>query len=69
MTNPIIDESGNQMWFNSAGEIHREDGPALMGIDGGKAWCINGDLHREDGPAQEFANGEKHWWINGKKIQ
>ena len=43
---------------------HREDGPAVEGTDGDKAWYQNGKLHREDGPAVECANGHKAWYQN-----
>ena len=68
MTNPIIDKDGNKQWFNSKGELHREDGPATEWVNGNKFWCINGKFHREDGPAIELSNGTKMWFINGERI-
>ena len=46
--------------------LHREDGPAVEGADGYKAWWLNGKRHREDGPAVEVMYGNKEWRINGK---
>lgn len=40
------------------GQLHREDGPALMTFQGTKAWSRHGKLHREDGPAIEIAEEE-----------
>jgi hypothetical protein len=48
--------------------LHREDGPAVEGYDGYKAWYINGKRHREDGPAVEGADGSKYWYLNGVKF-
>ncbi len=62
----IISTPENEEWRNSAGLLHRLDGPALYSKDvrsqlitsGGISheeivygWCINGLLHRLDGPA------------------
>jgi len=69
MINPITDPDGNKEWYNSKGQLHREDGPARELANGiSKAWYINGNLHREDGAAIEWY-GKKSWWINGKKIK
>lgn len=37
--------------FLKDNELHREDGPAVVGDTSGEIWAINGNLHREDGPA------------------
>ena len=29
-------------WYNEAGQLHREDGPAIEYADGRKYWYING---------------------------
>lgn len=44
--------------------LHREDGPAYVGVTGTKHWCINNNLHRIDGPAIEYANGCVDWYLN-----
>ena len=48
--------------------LHREDGPAIEYIGGGKSWYRNGVEHRTDGPAHEWWNGEKEYWINDNFI-
>lgn len=58
--------NGIKQWFNKAGQLHREDGPAIEWENGGKEWFINGNHHRMDGPAIEYPNGHKEWWIDGR---
>ena len=53
-------------WKNKAGQLHREDGPAIEYINGDKYWYLNGKGHRIDGPAVEYANGSREWYINGQ---
>lgn len=57
-------------WRNSAGQLHREDGPAVEG-DGTRAWYLNGIRHRENGPALEHDSLNDtpaywSWWKHGK---
>lgn len=40
------------------GEIHNENGPAVIYSDGSKRWYINNLEHREDGPSTEHSNGQ-----------
>lgn len=47
--------------------LHREDGPALILINGSKEWRIKGELHREDGPAMTFPDGRQIWFFQGKR--
>ena len=60
-----VDEYGTRRYYNSAGQLHREDGPAVECSNGTKHWYQNGVRHREGGPAVEWHNGNKEWWING----
>ena len=39
---------GGRTWYLN-GELHREDGPALVSADGSVAWYLNRERHREDG--------------------
>ena len=57
-----VDEIGTRCYRNNAGKLHREDGPAVVFIDGYMEWWQNGQLHRIDGPAVEWANGTKEWY-------
>jgi hypothetical protein len=65
-----IDEYGTKTYFKDKAMtmLHREDGPAVEGYDGYKAWYINGKRHREDGPAVEWNDGSKYWYLNGVKF-
>ena len=62
-----LHENGDKIWRNSAGQLHRTDGPAIEYADGTKWWYIHGQLHRTDGPAIERANGTKYWWFNDQQ--
>ena len=66
MTNPVIDRIGNQRWYNSIGELHRTDGPAVLYTDGEQVWYFNGRLHRTDGPAYIGSDGTQELYINGR---
>lgn len=60
------EDSGFIFWYVN-GLLHREDGPAAVGLDV-DCWYINGMRHREDGPAVEYEIGSEYdneWWING----
>lgn len=47
------------------GQLHREDGPALVHQDGTTEWYLNGVLHRQGEPAVERVHGMKEWWSKG----
>ena len=53
-------------YYNTNGDLHREDGPAVVFANGYKAWWLNGERHREDGPATIYADGTQEWGINGE---
>lgn len=62
----FIDVWGTQMWYQH-GEIHRENGPAVIRSDGLEEWYKNGVKHRDnDLPAIIETNGTKEWCKNGK---
>lgn len=56
---------GEKQWYQN-GELHREDGPAVIFPDGSKYWYQNGKLHREDGPAEIHSDGYQAWYFQGK---
>lgn len=60
-----VNQSG-EYWKHN-GLLHRENGPAVIDINGAKAWYKNGRLHREDGPAFEAYDGLKVWYFEGHK--
>ena len=62
--NPV---TGTRKYYNAAGKLHREDGPAIVYKDGTEKWYQNGILHREEGPAIIYRNGTKIWFKQGKR--
>ena len=60
-----IDIYGTRCYYNNAGQLHRDDGPAVIRWSGTKFWYQNGVLHRTDGPAVEWSDGGKLWYQNG----
>ena len=60
-----VDRHGTRMYYNSAGQLHREDGPAIVHTDGTAMWYQNGQRHREAGPAVVYADGTRLWYQNG----
>jgi hypothetical protein len=48
------------------GQLHREDGPALVFSYGLMEYWQYGKLHRTDGPARIFPDGYEEWHANGK---
>ena len=64
----VVNEWGTRRYFNSANQLHRTDGPAVVYANGTKYWWQNGLRHRIDGPAVELPSGGKEWWINGKVL-
>ena len=63
-----VAKDGTRRYYNNAGELHRDEGPAVDWADGTKLWYQNGQLHRIDGPAVECRDGDKRWYINGKRL-
>jgi hypothetical protein len=65
-----IDQLGSKFYFKDKAMtvFHREDGPAIEGYDGYKAWYINGKRHREDGPAVEYAWSGRSWYLNDEYL-
>ena len=63
-----IGEYGQTEYKNKHGELHREDGPAVIYTNGSEEWYINDKLHREDGPAVIWEDGTKYWFLHDKKI-
>jgi len=59
-----VSKVGSVYYYNSLGEYHRIDGPAIERANGGKEWWINGIKHREDGPARISDDGCKYWYKN-----
>ena len=61
-----VEADGTQKWTNSASQLHRLDGPAVIRADGTKFWFKEGKKHRLDGPAVTHSGGAKYWFLEGK---
>ena len=59
-----VGEDGTVM-YQLDGKLHREDGPAVIYLNGSKHWWLNGKQHRIGGPAVFNADGYKAWIVNG----
>lgn len=59
---------GAQTWRKSNGELHREDGPAVIHSDGAQIWYKNGKQHCINGPSFIGYDGHKEWYLNGTEI-
>ena len=64
----FTNDEGIMFWLCN-GEIHREDGPAVIYPSGAQIWYKDGLRHREDGPAVINPNGDAEWYIDGVKIK
>ena len=63
-----VDRHGTRRYYNDAGLLHRDDGPAVVWRSGSVQWWLNGQLHRDVGPAIEYVDGSsKEWWLHGVK--
>ena len=49
----IVDEDGTKRWYLD-GELHREDGPAIVRANGEEFWYRNGRPHKEFGTTYVF---------------
>ena len=61
-----VGKNGEIIWKMPNGQLHRDNGPAVIYKDGTKVWWKHGKIHREDGPACEFTDGNKWWFFDGQ---
>jgi hypothetical protein len=47
----VIDSDGTENWYDDYGKYHKEDGPAIIYVNGDISWYKHGEYHRLDGPA------------------
>ena len=63
-----INSDGAKIWRNQEGELHRDNGPAVIYPNGQQEYYQNECLHRLDGPAivipflyyEYYQNGKRH---------
>ena len=61
-----VGKDGTRLYYNTAGQLHRTDGPAVEYSNGAKEWWQNDLRHRMDGPAVEYPSGRRFWYQNGQ---
>ncbi len=64
---PHVLPDGTELWYRN-GELHREDGPAVVWPNGYQVWCQNDQRHRKDGPAIVWPDGRQEWWQHGRRV-
>ena len=64
--NGVLNNNGNRLWTNSDGVRHREDGPAVVFLDGDKYWYISGKNFSKDEWLQWLKSGQSS--LNQKTI-
>ena len=57
---------GSKWWYKDT-QIHRDDGPARITVNGTKHWFQDGQLHRDKFPAVIYTDGTKEWWQKGRR--
>ena len=57
--------TGVRKYYNHAGQLHREEGPAVIWANGDCDWYYNGQLHRVGGPAVVWGSCAHSWYHNG----
>ena len=62
-----VDTDGTVRWFDAAGDLHRDGGPAIERADGTREWYQHGQLHRDGGPAIEYSDGTREWYQRGQR--
>jgi hypothetical protein len=60
------DPAGNIRYRDENGNLHRDDGPAVIYWDGEQRWYKHGIRHREDGPQAIFPGRGSAWYQNDK---
>ena len=63
----VDDDDGSRHYYNTNGELHRTDGPAVEWSNGAKFWYHNDRLHRTDGPAVDHIS--KPSWCESRYDQ
>lgn len=62
-----IDYKNHTCFRNTQGQLHKDDGAALIWPGGTQEWYLNGMRHREDGPAIIYPDGTQYWYLNNKR--
>jgi hypothetical protein len=60
----VQDKVYPKTWCTDLGQLHREDGPAIIWAGGHYEYWHQGALHRMDGPAVKRPDGQYKWYID-----
>ncbi len=58
MKSELVVTKDDTRWINSYGELHREDGPAIIDLNGNKYWFLHGIKRRA-----EYISGGRAWYL------
>jgi hypothetical protein len=64
-------DEGTLFYFGDQGALHRENGPAVVFVNGCKKWYLNGKLHRLSGPAIIWASdnqSDDEYYLFGRRF-
>lgn len=64
MARIVIDKDGNKRYFNNLGQLHRDDGPAYISIDGTNTWYFNGQWF-----IYNSRNGRNECYVNENRYK
>lgn len=56
------------VYRNELGQFHREDGPAIITMQGITSWWYHGVKHRDNKPAVTWFEGSRFYWRKGKRV-
>lgn len=59
-------DNGTVCYLDGAGQLHRADGPAVVGNDGTEEWWWHGTYHRDGGPAVVTTAGYRFFYRYGQ---
>jgi len=68
MSTQTILPNGN-IEYRLKGKLHNDNGPAVIKLNGTRAWYVNDKLHRVYGPAYIRFDGYQSWYVNGKRYR
>jgi len=63
-----VSNEGSIRYVDSDRLTHRNDGPAVLSVDGSRFWFRHGEYHREDGPAVINKHGEEVYYLDGIEV-
>lgn len=62
MAKVIIKENGTKIYYNDDEQEHRDDGPAIISVNGDRSWLTRGLLDNDDIPSVLRSTGAILWY-------